>query len=104
LRHASQCVGRVLRGKSDYGIMIFADKRFLRSDKRLKIPKWIQEYLHDGLCNLSIEECVQIVKKWLKDMAQPLKQEDQLGISLLAEEHLQSHDVIKKIEERCIQI
>jgi DNA excision repair protein ERCC-2 len=26
LRHASQCVGRVLRGKSDYGMMIFADK------------------------------------------------------------------------------
>ncbi|CAF1068141.1 unnamed protein product [Rotaria magnacalcarata] len=92
MRHAAQCVGRVLRGKSDYGIMIFADKRFLRSDKRQKIPKWIQEYLTDSLANLSIEECVQIVKKWLKDMAQPLKQEDQLGISLLTEEHLLSND------------
>lgn len=26
MRHAAQCMGRVLRGKSDYGIMIFADK------------------------------------------------------------------------------
>lgn len=26
MRHAAQCVGRVLRGKSDYGLMIFADK------------------------------------------------------------------------------
>lgn len=26
LRHAAQCVGRVIRGKTDYGIMIFADK------------------------------------------------------------------------------
>ena len=26
LRHAAQCVGRVIRGKTDYGLMIFADK------------------------------------------------------------------------------
>ena len=26
LRHAAQCVGRAIRGKMDYGIMIFADK------------------------------------------------------------------------------
>jgi Rad3-related DNA helicase len=30
MRHAAQCVGRALRGKTDYGIMIFADKRFSR--------------------------------------------------------------------------
>ena len=104
MRHAAQCVGRVLRGKSDYGIMIFADKRFMRSDKRQKIPRWIQEYLSDNLANLSIEECVQIVKKWLREMAQPLKQEDQLGISLLTEEHLLSNDIMNKVEQRCISI
>lgn len=26
MRHAAQCVGRVIRGKTDYGIMVFADK------------------------------------------------------------------------------
>jgi hypothetical protein len=26
MRHAAQCVGRVLRGKTDWGLMIFADK------------------------------------------------------------------------------
>jgi len=26
MRHAAQCVGRALRGKTDYGLMIFADK------------------------------------------------------------------------------
>ena len=26
MRHAAQCVGRALRGKTDYGIMLFADK------------------------------------------------------------------------------
>ena len=26
MRHAAQCVGRAMRGKTDYGIMVFADK------------------------------------------------------------------------------
>lgn len=26
MRHAAQCVGRVLRGKTDYGLMVFVDK------------------------------------------------------------------------------
>lgn len=26
MRQAAQCMGRALRGKSDYGLMIFADK------------------------------------------------------------------------------
>ena len=42
MRHAAQCLGRVLRGKTDYGIMILADKRFSRNDKRGKLPKWMQ--------------------------------------------------------------
>ena len=28
-RQAAQCVGRVIRSKADYGMMIFADKRYL---------------------------------------------------------------------------
>ena len=42
---AAQCIGRVLRGKTDYGIMVLADKRFARADKRGKLPLWIQEHL-----------------------------------------------------------
>ena len=26
MRHSAQCVGRALRGKTDYGLMVFADK------------------------------------------------------------------------------
>lgn len=26
LRHAAQCIGRVLRSKSDYGLMVLCDK------------------------------------------------------------------------------
>lgn len=60
LRHASQCVGRAIRGKTDYGIMVFADKRFARQDKRGKLPRWIQEHLTDNYVNLSTEEAVQV--------------------------------------------
>lgn len=95
LRHAAQCVGRAIRGKMDYGIMIFADKRFSRADKRGKLPKWIQENLTDSMCNLSTEEAAQIAKKWLRLMAQPFSREDQLGHSLLTLDQLMN----KKYEQ-----
>nr|CAG4642311.1 EOG090X01B4 [Evadne anonyx] len=100
MRHAAQCLGRCMRGKTDYGIMILADKRFSRADKRSKLPKWIQEHLKDSLCNLSTEECVQIGKRWLRQMAQPFTREDQLGTSLLTVEQLQSEEMQKKIQQR----
>lgn len=89
MRHAAQCVGRALRGKTDYGIMIFADKRFAKKDKRSKLPRWIQDYLSDDNCNLSTEEAMQIARRWLRQMAQPLTQKEQLGISLLTLEQLE---------------
>ncbi|XP_012277537.1 TFIIH basal transcription factor complex helicase XPD subunit isoform X2 [Orussus abietinus] len=95
MRHAAQCVGRAIRGKTDYGIMVFADKRFSRSDKRSKLPKWIQEHLSDNLCNLSTEEAVQISKRWLRQMAQPFTRENQLGLSLLTREQLEKEEAGK---------
>nr|CAD7199293.1 unnamed protein product [Timema douglasi] len=103
MRHAAQCIGRVLRGKTDYGIMIFADKRFSRSDKRSKLPKWIQEHLKDSYCNLSTEEAVQILKRWLRQMAQPFSREDQLGISLLTIDQLQTEEMQKKLRKAAEQ-
>ena len=45
LRQTAQCVGRVIRSKTDYGLMIFADQRFNRVDKRNKLPKWITQFM-----------------------------------------------------------
>ncbi|CAH4023200.1 general transcription and DNA repair factor IIH helicase subunit XPD [Pieris brassicae] len=103
MRHAAQCVGRVLRGKTDYGVMIFADKRFSRADKRTKLPRWIQEHLKDSLTNLSTEEAVQICKRWLRQMAQPFTREDQLGVSLLTLQQLQSKEQQEKIQRAVVQ-
>lgn len=47
LRQTSQCVGRVIRSKTDYGLMILADSRYNRHDKRSKLPKWILQFLGD---------------------------------------------------------
>lgn len=74
LRQAAQCVGRALRGKTDYGLMLFADKRFARLDKKSKLPRWILEHLSESHCNLSIAESVNTAKRFLRLMAQPLAQ------------------------------
>ena len=48
IRQAAQCAGRVIRGKTDYGIVVFADKRYNRADKRDKLPGWIRQFITDG--------------------------------------------------------
>ncbi|KAG5439589.1 hypothetical protein PCANB_002165 [Pneumocystis canis] len=81
MRHAAQCLGRVLRGKDDYGVMVLADRRFSRIDKRNKLPKWIQQYITNGTSNLSTDMSIAFAEKFLKAMAQPFNIKDQEGIS-----------------------
>ncbi|KAM0753866.1 DNA repair helicase [Meredithblackwellia eburnea MCA 4105] len=76
MRHAAQCVGRVLRGKTDYGLMIFADKRFAKADKRAKLPKWIGQYIKETDTNLSTDTALVQSKKFLRTMAQPFEQSE----------------------------
>ncbi|KAF5910440.1 hypothetical protein HPG69_018214 [Diceros bicornis minor] len=104
MRHAAQCVGRAIRGKTDYGLMIFADKRFARADKRGKLPRWIQEHLTDANLNLTVDEGVQVAKYFLRQMAQPFHREDQLGLSLLSLEQLQSEETLRRIEQIAQQL
>ena len=87
MRHAAQCVGRAIRGKTDYGIMCFADQRYSRSDKREKLPAWIQKYIASGHTNLSIDEGVSACKGFLRLMAQPY--EHNYGEDLLTVEDLE---------------
>lgn len=71
VRQAAQCVGRVIRSKADYGMMIFADKRYTRHDKRSKLPGWILTQLREAHLNLSTDMAVHIAKDFLRKMAQP---------------------------------
>ncbi|KAJ1934866.1 TFIIH/NER complex ATP-dependent 5'-3' DNA helicase subunit, partial [Linderina macrospora] len=103
IRHASQCVGRVLRGKTDYGLMVLADKRYSRADKRSKMPRWIQECMTETSLNLSTDMAVGLTRKFLKLMAKPFDTKAQLGISMWSNEHIVQHggrvDVAMDVDE-----
>ncbi|KAL3963717.1 hypothetical protein ACCO45_000721 [Purpureocillium lilacinum] len=101
MRHAAQCLGRVLRGKDDYGIMVLADRRFQK--KRSQLPKWINQGLLDADVNLSTDMAVSSARRFLRTMAQPFRAKDQEGISTWGYEDLREHkekmDVERKREE-----
>ncbi|KAI9847627.1 MAG: DNA-dependent ATPase of the nucleotide excision repair factor 4 complex [Sclerophora amabilis] len=99
MRHAAQCLGRVLRGKDDYGIMVLADRRFQK--KRSQLPKWINQALLDSDTNLSTDMAVASAKKFLRTMAQPFRARDQEGISTWSLADLEKHR--EKIDEEKIR-
>jgi DNA excision repair protein ERCC-2 len=89
MRHAAQCLGRVIRGKDDYGIMVLADKRF---NKRIsQLPKWIQQGLDQKSTKLSIDQAVGSAKAFLKDMSTPWTRKEQEGHSSWGPEELKAH-------------
>lgn len=81
MRNAAQCVGRVLRGKTDWGLMVFADKRFARADKRAKLPRWINQYITEVASNLSTDMAVTLSKLFMRTISQD-PNENQTGVSL----------------------
>lgn len=81
MRNAAQCVGRVLRGKTDWGLMVFADKRFARADKRAKLPRWINQYITETSSNLSTDMAITLSKLFMRTISQN-PNENQTGISL----------------------
>jgi DNA excision repair protein ERCC-2 len=107
MRHAAQCLGRVLRGKDDYGIMVLADRRFQK--KRVQLPKWINQGLLDADTNLSTDMAVSSARRFLKQMAQPFRAKDQEGVSTWSYEDLMKHkeqrdlERIQELEERAAQ-
>ncbi|EIT78813.1 RNA polymerase II transcription initiation [Aspergillus flavus] len=97
MRHAAQCLGRVLRGKDDYGVMVLADKRFQK--KRTQLPKWISQAMLESETNLSTDMAVATAKNFLRGMAQPFKAKDQDGISTWSLADLERHREKQMLEE-----
>jgi len=86
MRHAAQCVGRVIRSKTDYGIMCFVDARFARADKRTKLPQWIQKKIKAAHQSLSAVEAVTVCRQFLREMAQPY--DKNFGLHLLSADQI----------------
>ncbi|KAB8237332.1 hypothetical protein ETB97_003964 [Aspergillus alliaceus] len=97
MRHAAQCLGRVLRGKDDYGVMVLADRRFQK--KRTQLPKWISQAMLESETNLSTDMAVATAKTFLRGMAQPFKAKDQDGISTWSLADLERHREKQMLEE-----
>ncbi|KAN0123860.1 DNA repair helicase [Russula decolorans] len=81
IRNAAQCVGRALRGKTDWGLMVFADKRFARADKRAKLPRWINQYITETAANLSTDMALTLSKLFMRTISQNAG-ENSTGVSL----------------------
>ena len=84
VRQAAQCVGRVIRSKADYGMMVFADSRYQRADKRDKLPCWISSRLRDAHLNLSTDMLLHVTRGFMRAMAQPFDA-GTVGAALLSE-------------------
>ena len=89
MRHAAQCLGRVLRGKDDYGVMVLADRRFAK--KRAQLPKWIQMTLDDKYASLSVDQAASSARTFLKEMAVPWTKAEQEGTSTWSLKELELH-------------
>lgn len=93
LRQAAQCVGRVLRSKTDYGIVVLADQRYGKSDKRGRLPPWIQQFLLEQLVHLSADVAVDKLKYFLKEMGQEIETSALRSILLSSQE-------VKKLQQQ----
>lgn len=80
MRQAAQCAGRVIRNKNDYGIVIFADKRFSRAKLRSKLPSWIAQFLSSDSVDLDISGVMIHIRSFLLQMAQPAVYKSELDL------------------------
>ncbi|KAI0306578.1 DNA repair helicase [Multifurca ochricompacta] len=98
IRNAAQCVGRALRGKTDWGLMVFADKRFARADKRAKLPRWINQYITETAANLSTDMALTLSKLFMRTISQNAG-ENSTGVSLWTVEDVEKAQAAQRQTE-----
>ena len=103
LRQSAQCVGRVIRSKTDYGLVILADSRYNRQDKRSKFPTWITQFMTESSLNLSTEVAVSQAKTFLREMGQPID-DDTLHTILMTEDQVKKKSAGYKSSSTTIAI
>ena len=74
-------------------VVILADKRFNKHDKRAKFPPWITSFMKDNTSlDLSTDLAIEQVKVFLKVMGQPID-DDELKTILLTEEQINNRQM-----------
>lgn len=71
MRQCAQCLGRVMRKKTDYGLMILADVRFNSPGKYHKLPLWIRKALHKDMIDVTMEAACALAGKFFREMGKP---------------------------------
>lgn len=71
MRQAAQCVGRIIRSKADYGLMVFADYRYGKPDKKSKMPDWILNCMDPHHSAVTVDVAVEVAKQFLTEMSLP---------------------------------
>lgn len=100
MRNTAQCIGRVIRHKNDYGMMVLADKRYNRADKYKKLPVWINEHIRpERNMNLSTDAAIQLSRSFLIEMAQESDYDVVLRKTLFSEQ-----DIIRMEQERLLAL
>lgn len=90
MRQTAQCIGRVVRSKSDYGVAVLADKRFVRADKKNKLPRWILELMLESHIDLDTQAGVGAARQYLREMAQPSVPGAEIGTAFFTEEDIKN--------------
>ncbi|KAH9048101.1 DNA repair helicase [Lactarius hengduanensis] len=86
------------RGPTDWGLMIFADKRFARADKRAKLPRWINQYITETAANLSTDMALTLSKLFMRTISQPIG-ENSTGVSLWTVEDVEKAQAVQRQAE-----
>ncbi|CAG9321257.1 unnamed protein product [Blepharisma stoltei] len=69
MRQTVYCMSQALRPNNNYALQIFADKRYVYSQKKDKLPKWIQEKLKPNFSSLSTDALINISRQFLRTAA-----------------------------------
>ena len=71
MKITNQCVGRSIRNKKDYSVVIFADKRYKISDPKIKnnFPEWIRNNIELKFTDVSADQSIDIVRDYLLQMS-----------------------------------
>ncbi|KAL0230697.1 hypothetical protein PCE1_004253 [Barthelona sp. PCE] len=70
----AQCMGRIIRSRKDYGMMVLADRRFIRLRKLL--PEWVLQRFPADHCSLMTSNVMSVARQFFRANSQALSQEE----------------------------
>ncbi|GJQ13595.1 hypothetical protein GpartN1_g5386.t1 [Galdieria partita] len=61
-RSLNQAIGRCIRHKNDYGVIILLDKRYTRKETLSNLPKWLAQQIRMATCH---EEAIAMISRFI---------------------------------------